>query len=324
MKQSQLEKFISFLLEKNYDVLAPQKKAEGVVIEKIYDPKKAKMISKLPLHSFKQFVLPPKEELFTYKNKKMDDLALLEIPNRALFGLSILDLRALALLNQVLKRDPYYQARMRKTLVMGQSCLQKDGHEFCIPFDEENILEHVHFDILVHGLGPYKIYTGTRKGQRILEDFGYKDYEHIQFAGPIKEEGVSAFLLKLRDKMVKSRGGEIWKKLGKRCIECGKCSLVCPTCFCFDIEDKNSAHAKEGLRQRKWGSCFYPEFTEVAGGHKFLMNTSEKIYFWYYHKFVRIPDEFSLLGCVDCGRCTRVCPAGISLPDTIKEIMSNY
>jgi len=127
---------------------------------------------------------------------------------------------------------------------------------------------------------------------------------------------LSLKMQKIRDKFKNKFNKKLWDELGKKCIECGQCTMVCPTCFCFRFED--NSEKKRGLVS---DSCFYHDFSEVAGGHQFLHNTAKRIYFWYYHKFVRIPEEYNLPGCVECGRCSKVCPAGIEIEKVLKEIL---
>ena len=110
---------------------------------------------------------------------------------------------------------------------------------------------------------------------------------------------------------------KIWRDLAKKCIECGQCTQVCPTCFCFRFE-----HNSSGECNRIADSCFFHDFSEVAGEHKFLDSTAKRLYFWYYHKFVRIPDEYNLPGCVMCQRCTKTCPAGINIKKVLNKILN--
>lgn len=122
---------------------------------------------------------------------------------------------------------------------------------------------------------------------------------------------------KIQEKLRKtSHKHKIWRELAKICIECGQCTQVCPTCFCFRFEDKAS-----GERNKIPDSCFYHDFSEVAGEHKFLDSTAKRLYFWYYHKFVRIPDEYNLPGCVMCQRCTKACPVGIDIKKVLNKIL---
>ena len=121
---------------------------------------------------------------------------------------------------------------------------------------------------------------------------------------------------KVKEKMEKEYKEEIWQKLGERCIECGKCTAICPTCFCFRLDDNSKK-----IRCRTLDSCFFHDFSQIGGGFKSLDTTAKRIYFWYYHKFVRIPEQYNLAGCVECGRCTEVCPVKIDLEKVLEEIL---
>jgi sulfhydrogenase subunit beta (sulfur reductase) len=292
----------------------------------------------------------------------------------ALFGMNLLDLKSVLLYDQVFEKDPYYQQRRRNILVIGHSLAPNVSQNIFEETFEEDVLEHLCFDIFLgasnnavrppfnlkegkpagnascaqgkgrpkkkmNGEGEinYAVFTGSLLGQKILDDFGYRDYAHIQFSGPVKEGRLDERMLRLKDKLENCHNQKIWDELGKRCIECGKCTVACPTCFCFRIDDQPSFESGKGERQRCWDSCFFQEFSEVAGpstgasamssapnspgrGHKFLSTAAQRIHFWYFHKFARISNEFNFMGCVGCRRCAAVCPVGIDIAEVLKDI----
>ena len=113
---------------------------------------------------------------------------------------------------------------------------------------------------------------------------------------------------------------EMWNRLGRRCFGCGSCTMVCPTCFCFDVSDRVELNLKEGARVRKWDSCQLVDFALVAGGHNFRPTISSRVRFRIYHKFWIEPEQISQIGCVGCRRCTRACPADIDMIDLLTDI----
>lgn len=273
---------------------------------------------------FKSVLFPSGEVIIKYKGAKQTPVY--DQQKRVLLGLNILDLKALSLWHQAFEKDAYWQAKMQNTVIIGRlvTPLEKNNNSFLIETFEENHLEHTRFDIFLFGkANNCKVFSGSDKGQKILEDFGYTKYEHVDFMGPVREEGMDARMLKIRKKLKKRYIKKIWEKYGKMCIECGKCTYVCPTCYCFDLEQKPGLKKGEGVIVRNWSSCLFPNFSEVAGGHKFQEETAKRLFFWYYHKFVRTPEEFGMPGCVGCGRCSKTCPVGIDIKKVLDDILKS-
>ncbi len=324
MNDSSRLKFFFNGLTENFSVFAPQGESGRLKIQEVRDFKEIDWSGEIPLNSWKRFFLPAEEILFKTAKGKFQEYSG-NSPAVACFGVNVLDLKALTLLDQVFSRDSYYQKRRRNILVIGFSPdwpndyrrLKVFSHNF-----EEDILEHLVFDIFFAKLknGRLKIYSGSEKGQRFLEKQNLQDYQHLEFAGPISESGPDRRMLELKKLVANSENHPLWRELDRICLACGKCALVCPTCFCFDIFEQSAAG--EESRRRRWSSCFFNDFSKMAGGSKPLDSVKKKIYFWYYHKFVRIPEEYKLPGCVGCGRCVQTCPVEIDIVKNLKKLKS--
>lgn len=320
MTLDKLRELLVFFAGQNYKIFAPMKRGDETIIEEVKNFSIFTLIKDRPLYPFKKFLFPSEEILLKFIDNKIVHSPS-PTQNRLLLGVSIYDLKALTLFSQIFEKDPYFQKNLANTIIIGQSPIPEERHQYEI--FEERLLEHLKFDIFLENTRTeFRVYSGSEDGQRLLEAFGYTDFEHIEYAGAIPEEGLDAYHQGLTEKFRRSRTMKVWEDLGKRCLGCNKCTLVCPTCFCFRIFDKIGDNG-EFARIREWDSCYNSEFSEITGGKKFLTNNQERIFNWYEHKFVRIPKEYSLPGCVGCGRCSDVCPAGINIKEVIDSVIKS-
>ena len=105
----------------------------------------------------------------------------------------------------------------------------------------------------------------------------------------------------------------MWQEYGSRCIGCGRCNFVCPTCTCFTMQDIfYKDNPKAGERRRVWASCQVDGYSDIAGGHSFRQNQGERMRFKVLHKISDYKKRFGYHMCVGCGRCENVCPEYIS------------
>jgi ferredoxin len=110
-----------------------------------------------------------------------------------------------------------------------------------------------------------------------------------------------------------------WEEVAGRCLTCGNCTMVCPTCFCTSVEDGSDLSGLEAYRERRWDSCFTMDYSYIHGGS---VRASPKSRYrqWLTHKIDTWWDQFGTSGCVGCGRCITWCPVGIDITEEVAAI----
>jgi len=110
-----------------------------------------------------------------------------------------------------------------------------------------------------------------------------------------------------------------WDDVAERCLTCGNCTMVCPTCFCTSVEDTTDLTGQETARTRVWDTCFSLDYSYIHGGS---VRTSARSRYrqWLTHKLGTWHDQFDTSGCVGCGRCITWCPVGIDITDEVAAL----
>lgn len=219
-------------------------------------------------------------------------------------------------------RDEIYNNRLSKVTVLGFSCRTADEYCFCTSVggnpgntDGSDIL----FTQL--GDGDYLAEIVTDKGKNVVSEAS----SLFENAGDniAKEENIADVPVRFdREKITKKLEGffdsDSWIEQSLKCLGCGACAYVCPTCACFDIQD--DAHGKSGSRVRCWDSCGFSLFTLHTSGHNPRDVQSERWRQRIMHKFSYMPDRLSVYGCTGCGRCSRACPADMNILEQLISI----
>lgn len=319
-------------LSADYEVIGPVRKtSDSWVFAPIERPGDLALDFGATLLPPKKWFFPAEEPLMTFRvegSEVLDDSV--EAPDRVLFGLHPCDVNGLLLMDNVFSgayEDPYYRARRDKTLIVGVSCKEAQSGCTCNAWGTDE--SHWGFDLFLTDLGDvYFVSVGTVKGAELLDrnvetrDVTVDDVTRFQeamhrFKESFAEELDTEQLPLLLDAKFDS---PIWDELGARCLSCGACSMVCPTCYCFDVEDRLDADGTTGTRVRVWDSCQFKEFAEVAHGHNFREARASRVKYRYYHKQWGYLSKFERVLCVGCGRCARACKAGINPTVVVKAL----
>ncbi len=123
----------------------------------------------------------------------------------------------------------------------------------------------------------------------------------------------------IRDLLYRNSEHPRWDEVADRCLTCGNCTMVCPTCFCASVDDVTDLAGEEASRERRWESCFTLEHSYVHGGS---VRRSGKARYrqWMTHKLASWIDQFGTSGCVGCGRCITWCPVAIDITEEAAAI----
>lgn len=283
----------------------------------------------------KEFIFPRTEPLFSYRwaggSVKLAS-APSEEKEQVLFGLRPCDAAGLCRLDDIFLgagEDRLYAGRRRRTTVISLACVRARAECFCTavggsPAGAEGV------DVQVVALaGAWLVTALTPKGEEIaaLAEAGWtrataKDRKEAEAQRVAVEQSIrpSRLLKEWGPILEKAFESPAWESFGARCLGCGICAYVCPSCSCFDINDEGSAFC--GSRCRSWDSCTLARFTLHASGHNPRPTHSSRYRHRLLHKFSYFPREHGeRFMCVGCGRCLRLCPVGIDIRESLERIV---
>lgn len=314
-----------------YAVVGPQVKAwqadgrEQFAFGPITDPDQLRLDYNTTILPPKKHLLPQEETLFTFCTADFTATPKLDIQPQVILGVHTCDLHAMKLLDAVFatgEQDEHYMRRRASTLIVGIECLKPcDEHSFCKSMN--TLTADDGFDLLLTDMGDvYAVEVGTEAGAKLLQD-------HCQTC-EASEAAIGRLNQVLSEKwprfsyrldfdgaelpalMALSYKDALWDELGKRCLACGSCNIVCPTCYCFNVCDHIALDGQTGERARVWDSCQLDEFARVATGENFRHKRSQRQRHRFFRKGKYISDMHHELGCVGCGRCARACLVDIT------------
>jgi ferredoxin len=306
----------------------------------VYVPKTVNGVSKFAPYVSEQAcefdavntLMPPKDMLFPQSqrmyhygidaNNQMFVDPIIEGAPAVVFGIRSCDMAAIDCLDEVFFTkgyvDEYYEKKRKLLTTVAIGCTSVNETCFCesMGLDPNNAAGA---DIQLRDCGDaYTVAALTDEGRAALEAWepfveeGDAQPEDVHCTLAVDAEHVKEQLDGLYD------SAELWDDFSIKCLNCGTCTYICPSCYCFDIEQEN--RNKEGVRFRCWDSCMFSEYTEMAGGHNPRPTKKERVRNRFMNKLNFFEDRYGMKLCVGCGRCMEKCPVGIDITVLIEKI----
>jgi len=329
IRKDSLEKLFDILKQNSKTIYAPASKNGKVSFKEADSFPEISTGYIQTSQSSKEVSFPRTELILDYtKNKEgmsVKGIDLKDIPEIILWGVRPCDARGIGQLSAIFNwdyKDEIYNNRLSRVTVFAFSCSKADEYCFCTsvggnPGNTEGS------DILFTQLGENGDYLAeilTEKGSAVVsfasglfEKAGIIEKEHFLAEIPVRFNREE-----IRERLDKFFESEQWIEQSLKCLGCGACAYVCPTCACFDIQDE--AHGKSGSRVRCWDSCGFSLFTLHTSGHNPRDVQSQRWRQRIMHKFSYMPERLSVYGCTGCGRCSRACPADMNILDSLISI----
>lgn len=255
-------------------------------------------------------------------------------PKYALIGVRACELHAIQLQDRIYLEGPYvdadYKQRRENAFIVAVNCGQAGGTCFCVSMKSGPGVGPG-FDLaLTEILTPdrhfFVVDVGSDLGAAVLADLPHRlatESERAQAAAVVAETAAHMGRMietdGLKEMLYRNLEHPHWDEVAERCLTCGNCTLVCPTCFCHTVEDVTTITGQTADHWRKVDSCFTTSFSFISSGS---IRSSAKARYrqWLTHKLASWVDQFGTYGCVGCGRCITWCPVGIDLTEEAAAI----
>ncbi len=311
-----------------YEVVGAKLKGGRYTLDRISDPAELQLEFPPRVHSPKKFLFPNWEKLFRFRlgGKVMLEAEKAAMP-RVIFGMHPCDLHAVKVLDDCLfegEADSAYQAKRHATLLIGVDC---EPDEFCFCTSLGTDKADSGFDLFLHRREDgYLAQVGSARGQQLLKRHlpGLPEVEdpHLPTTAKSCERTIRFPMESLAPVLGEVYDHSIWKKIGERCLGCGSCNLLCPTCYCFNVQDRLDTNLKGGERVRTWDSCQFDQFTKVSGGSDFRPDQTDRQRHRFFRKYKYLWEKHQRTACVGCGRCARECLAGIDNTEVLNGLFA--
>lgn len=334
LARDRLKELLNQLLE-DYRVYAPVKRRYDHSFQEISSAEEVDL-------DYRSTTLPPKklfhlrEELLRWRDGGLKAVEP-EAGRLLLFAVHPCDLNAILRMDGFFSRvyrDPYYWGRRENSVIVALNCLEPGEDCFCLSLGTGPEAREG-YDLLLTDLGDrYLLEIGSPRGRAMIRglDLPEASRADLEEKGRLLERARRLFkkhldIEGLPELAARSLHHPIWRRLSEEggvagcapCLSCGSCSLVCPTCYCYELYEDLDPDLRGGRRYRELHSCQLLEYAEVALGGNFRAERWRRVRHWMLCKFGAAAGG-PYTSCVGCGRCIRLCPAGIDLTEVARAL----
>lgn len=336
LKKSRVKELI-LLLSGEFETYCPvEDEWHEVSLAKVPAQENKEFIEKLAfdydsfLTSPKTIGFPQLAPMLEFKGGQIKEFTVPQKP-RLIMGVRACDWRAICFVDDFFQKnyqDIYYLNKMADKIVIIIGCKQAASNCFCTSTHTGPYLEQ-HFDLQMVDIDDaYLVEVDSKKGAKLVSL--YKSFfeqpkeKDIKAAQKTKQKAIQSVKLKLDfEKAIDAFCNDnvpenIFKKIAERCIHCGGCLYICPTCTCYNVFDQGGE--KYAVRYRNWDACVFSGYTREASGHNPRQAKWLRAARRYEHKLKYDYQTTGVSGCVGCGRCLTVCPVGIGISQVIDEV----
>ncbi|MDR3232795.1 MAG: 4Fe-4S dicluster domain-containing protein [Planctomycetaceae bacterium] len=311
-------------LDEGKTIAGPVEGSRRLYFAKINKPEELVLDAAImPSNSIKEFFFPRCETICTYQHNGKEQIIKDTQPLRTeqiIIGARPCDAASLPILDKVFSwdfQDKFYQDRREKSTVISFACSAADENCFCSSVGLSPDTSSGSDVMLVQiDAEAFEVRIFTDKGEALFAGQTTEADRTGQTASPppvrFNKDSVAEYLQA-------HFGDPVFNETSLRCVGCGACTYVCPTCHCFDIVDEGGAD--KGKRVKNWDSCQFSLFTLHASGHNPRKNQAARQYNRIAHKFNIYPQKFGAVLCTGCGNCTRVCSASLGVRPVL-ELLS--
>jgi len=303
-----------------------KKRADGAVFGYVVGP-----------HSWKKFLLQPEIQLWQAKNAD-SGLKVLEgkeeSPKSAFLGVRSCELHAMAIQDKIFSDgkyvDPSYRSRRKNVFIVAVNCTQAGGTCFCTSMKTgpkaTSGFDLAITEVLDDSRHCFLVEAGTELGTEVLGEISHREASEEEKAVAessvekcSRQMGRTMNTSEIKELLYRNYENPRWDDVASRCLTCGNCTMVCPTCFCTTVEDYTDLSGQLAERRRRMDVCFTMDFSYIHGG-SIRYSPKARYRQWMTHKLATWIDQFGVSGCVGCGRCITWCPVAIDITEEARAI----